>query len=236
MKKPSLPGMIVLSVALHGALLAGGWAAASRLFRIDAGERVPAVITADVYRVEKPRDAQDLPAPPRDFKEPEKKPGGRKAGIKPPPSGEAVDTAETAEADLCAPMDPEPAAAAAEMTAPSQKVTRDTAPQGKPASAKPAGQAPGPDEEKAIGLIHAAVKKAVEYPFMARKHGIEGTVQVSFHVAPGGWPSDIRVEKSSGFDILDQAAVKAVKNGKPYPSVAKAVAVPIRFSMKTGSQ
>lgn len=53
------------------------------------------------------------------------------------------------------------------------------------------------------------------YPTILRTEGIQGKVTVSALLHDDGALSHIRVAKSSGNSLLDQAAVEAVKNGPP---------------------
>jgi len=231
MKKPSLLSMIVLSIAVHGVLLAAGWMAVKCLFRIDVGEQVMAVITADYYKTESKREAPEPPAAPRDSAEAEKSVPVKKARKKTSPSGPGADGPGAAAASMSL-TGPEAEAPVEAPAVQAHALEEAKAPTEKQPTGPVKAEANGMSDEETVSLIHAAVKKALVYPHMARKHGIEGIVRVSFSVSSGGWPSKIHVAKSSGFDILDEAAVQAVKNGKPYPAVAKAVEVPIRFSIK----
>jgi protein TonB len=64
-----------------------------------------------------------------------------------------------------------------------------------------------------------------EYPAASRREGEAGTVQLEIYVLETGKVGDVRVKKSSGFERLDEAAVKEAKrswrfvpgteNGKP---------------------
>jgi len=56
------------------------------------------------------------------------------------------------------------------------------------------------------------------YPEQAERRGIEGTVVVKFQVLADGDVGDIFVEKSSGFPVLDEAAMQAVKSWTFYPA------------------
>lgn len=67
---------------------------------------------------------------------------------------------------------------------------------------KPAGPTRGP------GVVGGA---APLYPKDALDRGLEGKVSVSVSVAGDGTVSSVSVAKSSGHDVLDQAAVRAVK-------------------------
>ncbi len=66
------------------------------------------------------------------------------------------------------------------------------------------------------------------YPQLARENNWEGHVLLRAHVTAGGMLDNVAIAKSSGFDILDQAALDAVeawrfrparKNGTPAPSI-----------------
>jgi TonB family protein len=78
-------------------------------------------------------------------------------------------------------------------------------------------------------LITAAIEKAKTYPFLARKKKIEGTVIASFRINVKGYPQDINIRKSSGFEILDSAAKKIVTKAAPFPYVVEPIQIPITF-------
>ncbi len=78
-------------------------------------------------------------------------------------------------------------------------------------------------------LITAAIEKAKTYPFLARKKKIEGTVIAAFRINAKGYPQDINIRKSSGFEILDSTAMKIVIKAAPFPHVAEPVEIPITF-------
>jgi protein TonB len=75
------------------------------------------------------------------------------------------------------------------------------------------------------------------YPAVAQRRGIEGTVLLRVHVLASGLPDDVKISKSSGQQILDEAAVKAVlswtfdpaKRGKT--PIDGTVSVPIIFKL-----
>ena len=73
------------------------------------------------------------------------------------------------------------------------------------------------------------------YPDVARQRGWEGTVILKALVDKDGTCSQVAVEKSSGHDILDDAATEAVKDWEfsparmgdsPYPALTR---IPVRF-------
>ncbi|MBM4136805.1 MAG: energy transducer TonB [Nitrospira sp.] len=79
--------------------------------------------------------------------------------------------------------------------------------------------------------IRAAIEKAKDYPFLARKKKIEGTVITEFNINSTGYPEDIRVERGSGSELLDSAAIKIVKRAAPFPRVNGKIVVPITFKL-----
>jgi len=75
------------------------------------------------------------------------------------------------------------------------------------------------------------------YPLAAQKHGLQGKVILKIHVLTNGQPDNVSVAKSSGFAVLDEAAVKAVsawvfepaRRGKT--AIDGWVNVPINFNL-----
>jgi protein TonB len=84
----------------------------------------------------------------------------------------------------------------------------------------------------------AGVNLPPVYPRPARQRGWEGSVMLRVQVSAGGRVDDIWVERSSGYQILDQAALVAVKKWRFRPaqsggrSVAGLVRVPISFELR----
>jgi len=77
------------------------------------------------------------------------------------------------------------------------------------------------------------VSSKVEYPKMAKMRHQEGAAVVAISLDAKGTPSSATIEKSSGFQSLDDAALNAVKAAAPFPAPAEAGAVvhgSIRFA------
>ncbi|CRL97858.1 hypothetical protein [Pseudomonas sp. 8 R 14] len=78
---------------------------------------------------------------------------------------------------------------------------------------------------------------APEYPSLAQRRGWEGTVLLRVHVLASGKPGEIQVQKSSGRQQLDDAALTAVKRWSFVPAKQGDVAqdgwvsVPIDFKI-----
>lgn len=76
------------------------------------------------------------------------------------------------------------------------------------------------------------------YPSQARRNGMEGAVILSVEVLPDGAVGDLRVKRTSGHPILDNAAIEAVKTWRFLPAirlgkpVTSRVEIPVRFSLR----
>ena len=75
------------------------------------------------------------------------------------------------------------------------------------------------------------------YPDLARRNGWEGRVMIRVEVSAEGRPLSTAIAKSSGFGVLDQAALRAVKSWRFQPRTvagipsAGSVEVPVSFSL-----
>lgn len=88
-----------------------------------------------------------------------------------------------------------------------------------PAPPVPAPPAPKPVAETPPSANAAYLKNpAPEYPSFAQRRGWEGTVLLRVRVLASGKPAEIQVQKSSGRDVLDEAAVRAVKRWSFVPA------------------
>ena len=79
---------------------------------------------------------------------------------------------------------------------------------------------------------------APEYPGLARRRRYEGTVLLEVLVDATGMVGDIRLADSSGYTVLDQAAVKSVRSWVFKPgrrgdeTIEMWVRVPVRFELR----
>lgn len=88
-----------------------------------------------------------------------------------------------------------------------------------PPPAPVAPPAPAPVKETPPSANAAYLKNpAPEYPSLAQRRGWEGTVLLRVHVLASGKPSEIQIQKSSGRDALDEAAIRAVKRWSFVPA------------------
>jgi periplasmic protein TonB len=79
-----------------------------------------------------------------------------------------------------------------------------------PAAAPAPAPAPAERVTEPRGYAGYLSNPAPVYPSAAQKRGLEGRVVLKVHVLANGRPDNIAIAKSSGHDILDEAAVKAV--------------------------
>ncbi|WP_417674855.1 TonB family protein [Roseibium sp.] len=87
------------------------------------------------------------------------------------------------------------------------------------------------------GKVLVKLRRAKRYPSQARRNSLQGTATVSFTVARSGAVSGVRLARSSGHTLLDQAALEMVHRAAPMPKVPDDIrgsklsfTVPVRFS------
>ncbi len=89
--------------------------------------------------------------------------------------------------------------------------------------------------EDKLELIVSAIYKYIEYPYIAREMGWEGTVKVAFTLLPDGSVENLRIVESSGYEVLDNTALETVlKASKEFPKVGERidVIVPIEYTLE----
>ena len=68
-----------------------------------------------------------------------------------------------------------------------------------------------------LNAIRLRIEQNKEYPLWARRRGVEGKAILVFLLKEDGHLANIKIEKSSGYPILDKAALKAVQKAAPFP-------------------
>ncbi|GAX62613.1 periplasmic protein [Candidatus Scalindua japonica] len=83
--------------------------------------------------------------------------------------------------------------------------------------------------------INKIIRINISYPYKARKMSMEGDVILSFIVCLDGNVKGIKVNKSSGFSILDDNAEQAVRKASPFPPppVEVRIVIPITYKLNT---
>ncbi len=173
----------------------------------------------------KPSVAPQPPAPPQPVKKPEQiKPQVKPIPKKLPPIVQKAPDAAPAEKFV------EQQSAAPISTSASSASTASTS------KAEPATSNPEPFTEANFRANYASNPKP-DYPAIAKSRDWQGKVMLRVQVSADGLSESVRVEKSSGHDMLDDCAVEAVKRWRFIPAkrgetpVASSVLVPINFSL-----
>lgn len=86
-----------------------------------------------------------------------------------------------------------------------------------------------------LSVISNIVQRHINYPPIARRMGWEGKVLVSFVLEPNGDIRDLKVLKSSGYEVLDKEALDAIRRSYkdfPKPPVSVVVKLPINFRLE----
>ena len=110
-----------------------------------------------------------------------------------------------------------------------------------PSHAERASREPGPASTSVIERDATPLYRlnpAPEYPLIGRKRGYQGTVILEVLVTQEGRVGDLRVVASSGYSVLDQAALASVRTWifepgmKAGKTVDMWVKVPVRFRLE----
>jgi protein TonB len=87
-------------------------------------------------------------------------------------------------------------------------------------------------------IISARIKQYEEYPPVAKRRHWEGTTVVQLRLSPDGKVTDVSVVEKSGYEVLDEAAVKMIRKASPLPLPPEGlrgrdhtVLVPIKFRL-----
>jgi TonB family protein len=81
----------------------------------------------------------------------------------------------------------------------------------------------------------ADVKRRIEarkiYPTIAIRNGWQGDVLVEMHLEVDGRLADVRLLKGSGYAVLDEATITAVRRASPFPPIARRLEVPVEYHL-----
>jgi protein TonB len=82
--------------------------------------------------------------------------------------------------------------------------------------------------------ISRRVRSKLIYPAQARRTGLDGIVEVLFTLNTDGSVSGISVKKSAGVEMLDAAAIAAIKLAAPFraPPVSAKLLIPVVFNLR----
>jgi protein TonB len=92
----------------------------------------------------------------------------------------------------------------------------------------PAARAPSAQE---IAALRRRIDARKVYPQIAIRNGWEGRVLVEMHLDLDGRLAAVRLVAGSGYSILDEATITAVRLASPFPPVARVVTVPVEYRL-----
>lgn len=136
-----------------------------------------------------------------------------------------------------APLKPQPAPAAKALTPPPAATTNTAAEETVATSAESAPAEAQPEYSQPLYNAAYLDNPPPVYPLAARRRGIEGTVVVRAQIQEDGHCLQANLSKSSGHEMLDKAAVAAVKQWRFVPAkqgtqtITAWVEVPITFRL-----
>ncbi|NNG47695.1 MAG: TonB family protein, partial [Deltaproteobacteria bacterium] len=103
----------------------------------------------------------------------------------------------------------------------------------------PASVSPGPGrawENSRAGagtsLLRERIQSRIVYPEEAVRRGQQGDVLLRIRIGAEGVPKEIRIARSSGARLLDDAARRGVVRAAPLPSAPGWVEVPVHFRLR----
>lgn len=157
----------------------------------------------------------------------------------PPPQPLAPPSLNLPPAPTPSPVNP-PAPAVAEV-APAAPVPESPAPARPAAPAAVAAEATAPAaaaRQLPASAIQYLVPPPLEYPRASRRQRESGRAVISVFIDEAGLPRTVRISQSTGFPLLDEAALAAVRKArfKPWIENGQAVAgwalIPLRFDLE----
>lgn len=86
-----------------------------------------------------------------------------------------------------------------------------------------------------FSVISDIIKRHLSYPPLARKMGWQGNLIISFTLTPKGEIKDVKVEKSSGYELLDRHTLDVLKKTYSYfplPPVEVKIRLPVVYKLE----
>ena len=86
-----------------------------------------------------------------------------------------------------------------------------------------------------LNKIRARIQNQIVYPPIAKRMGWYGKANISFLLTQQGEIQNIKLEKSTGYPVLDNCAIRIIKSltDLPRPSTLTRISVPFSFSLNT---
>jgi TonB family protein len=84
-------------------------------------------------------------------------------------------------------------------------------------------------ESQILAIIRARIENAKRYPARARQMQLSGTTELQFQIQSDGTVTALKVTRSSGSSLLDEAARATVKRATPLPHYPKPLSLAVQF-------
>jgi periplasmic protein TonB len=84
-----------------------------------------------------------------------------------------------------------------------------------------------------FGAIRDRILANLHYPTIARRKGWSGKVEIAFTIMPDGSIQEMRILASSGYPLLDEQAIEAIRQAAPFtpPRVVALLVMPVTFQL-----
>ena len=96
------------------------------------------------------------------------------------------------------------------------------------AAAATSRQGPGPRD---LAAVRHRIDAHKVYPQIAVRNGWEGRVLVEMRLEGDGSLTAVRLLEGSGYAVLDDATIVAVRRASPFPPVARVLTVPVEYRL-----
>jgi len=96
------------------------------------------------------------------------------------------------------------------------------------AAAPASRQGPGPRD---LAAVRHRIDAHKVYPQIAVRNGWEGRVLVEMRLEGDGSLTAVRLLEGSGYAVLDDATIVAVRRASPFPPVARVLTVPVEYRL-----
>lgn len=85
--------------------------------------------------------------------------------------------------------------------------------------------------ENFLILVRRKIEQAKYYPRWARQKEVEGIVTVEFVISQEGKGGDIEIVESSGYKLLDKAALTTLKRASPFPKLPEGLGERLKITI-----
>jgi TonB family protein len=94
-----------------------------------------------------------------------------------------------------------------------------------------AGDGPGSPSPHDLAAVRRRIDARKVYPQIAVRNGWEGRVFVEMQLDGDGSLAAVRLLQGSGYTVLDEATIRAVRRASPFPPVARILTVPVEYRL-----